>query len=243
MVVCRGLVLKRLSEELKISALPGWRARTCYGIEHAVVCDPNRRDSIKNEHNGKHYITSVKWLIHRNEFIEDSDAISARLNTPVKLKVQRNHKRAASIYHRVIRYNGKCTGEDHQLAPHDREKVCTLQCDLGPAIRSAEAEELVNQCTKQRRKIPFLKLKVGRSYHEIPYEVKIRVGTADLKFSLHFNDRQLDTGHHVPPVKWDREMALELGVPSVQDDEETDGDSMFSQETRVARSVESYRYA
>ena len=95
--------------------------------------------------------------------------------------------------------------------PRGTEGVCTVDCDLGPAV-----------LTKVRRGI--LKY-VHSRYHEVDYEICVRPGPADLQIELFAAGEGSKNGK--AKVDWESDVIVlgeEKGLDNSEDDSDSDLD-------------------
>lgn len=159
---------------------------------------------------GRFYKTEIVWLVHKNEFVNSEIPNSVDLRRVVGKSVLRSE--SAKVTHRVVRHDGACSRGNHGRGIA-AEKVCTLHCDLGPAIRGDHDPNLV---TRRRNKFTFKSIITGfpikNSYLEVAYRVEMRVGAANLEFVIRFDKDVQDSDRQALVVRWNEEIAIGLDL-------------------------------
>ena len=167
LVVCRGLVLNRLQEYLKISVISGIRSREAYGITYDEPWDGNpltKSRRVKHADHKYYLPGKIRWVLRKNEPVSQDIPLKASFTRAVSLR--RTEK---PVRHNVVRFRGY-GGLPDWVDPERMEGICTVDCDLGPAV-----------VTKARRGV--LKYLHSR-YHNVGYEIWLRPGPVDLQIEL-----------------------------------------------------------
>ena len=206
LVVCRGLVLNRLQEYLKISVISGIRSREAYGITYDEPWDgsPDTKSRRVKHADHKYYLPGkIRWLLRKNEPVSQDIPLKASLTRALSLR--RTEK---PVRHNVVRFRGY-GGLPDWVDPKRMERICTVDCDLGPAV-----------LTKVRRGV--LKYLHSR-YHNVGYEIWLRPGPVDLQIEL-FVAGERSRSDEVK-VSWESDVMMleeEKGLDSSEDDSDSD---------------------
>ncbi|KAF8534151.1 hypothetical protein BDD12DRAFT_809611 [Trichophaea hybrida] len=209
LVVCRGLVLSRLHEYFKISVISGLCSRESYGITYDEPWDKSiHPKELRVKHsNGGYYIPGkIHWLIGKNDFFQRTDPPTTK---PFSRALSfRNPNKF--VYHDVVKFTGLRVEErPDKVTPNQTPTVCTIKCNLGPAIESAlQSHRSLPRGVKVRHR-HRLGVRTHR-FFDVEYEICVHRGTADMKVELWFAGEKRNSGEVLVDWKADYEGRVAL---------------------------------
>ena len=213
LVVCRGLVLSQLHEYFKISVISGLCSRESYGITYDEPWDKSihqKSTTLRVKHSdGAYYVHGkIHWLIDKNDFFGPTDPPTTELFSHA-LSFRNPQK---MVRHEIVKFAGlRIEDRPDRIDPSLTPRVCTIECDLGPAIAAAPS---LPQGVKIRYRHRF-----GMRTHrflEAEYRIIVHRGPANLKFELWFAEMRNKGGE--VRVNWQTEGMVTLDGSSFDSD-------------------------
>jgi hypothetical protein len=205
-----------VQESFKISIIKGRCCRAFYGI---VYDEPWNKaihpkcDRRKNPDDGKYYVQRIHWLIEKHEFVKDDAPPKKTFYRSLNFK-----NRDKWISHKIVRFDGLRNRPDRPTEDSPARE-CTVQCNLGPAIR-AQGTELEHVEVSRRK---FLGANLGGRFYRVEYDIYVHVGPADLSFKLHFDGKERSGSEEVK-VDWEKQYRM-VAESVKSDDDDTEGES------------------
>lgn len=176
LVVCRGLVLARIHQVLKVEPVISQRCgRASYGFIvdepydkkiHAHLKSERRRSKIDR----LYYLPGrIRWFIDQNQPVDPTLDIQFTRNV--------HHKHPGSLEHRIVRFDGELSGRPDKLN-RDVSQVCEVSCHLQTSLLKSNMDNVQKQ-----HKFPLFRL---GDFFCVTYQIRVGVESASMKFELLF---------------------------------------------------------
>ncbi|KAI5780863.1 hypothetical protein EDC01DRAFT_753098 [Geopyxis carbonaria] len=187
LVVCRGLVLHRMLESLKISVISKRRSRTDFGIIFDEVYNrdnPNhalaRNQRQRNPRDGNYYIPGkIHWLISKDEEIEEDNPPKQTFSYALDPKNEEKW-----LEHVIVKFDRPTANRPNDRNSPGVSPVCTIRCNIAPALRGDGLN--LPRGARRKHRHNFILWKSG-AFLKVEYDIRVYIGPADLRFEFWFN--------------------------------------------------------